>query len=59
MINEDGTSEVKAIERVNKQHLVQALLMLATALTGTSVPGKKKLNALRRVNLVQIVFKEI
>ena len=33
MINEDGTTEVKAIERVNKQHLVQALLMLATAET--------------------------
>ena len=48
MINEDGTTEVKAIERVNKQHLVQALLMLATAETGTSVPNKKKLNALRR-----------
>ena len=27
VINEDGTTEVKAIERVNKQHLVQALLM--------------------------------
>ena len=59
VINEDGTSEVKAIERVNKQHLVQALLMLATALTGTSVPGKKKLNALRRINLVQILFEEM
>ena len=59
VINEDGTTEVKAIERVNKQHLVQALLMLATADTGTSVPNKKKLNALRRVNLVQIVFEEI
>jgi len=67
VINEDGTTEVKAIERVNKQHLVQALLMLATAETGTSVPtaetgtsvpNKKKLNALRRVNLVQIVFEE-
>ena len=34
MINEDGTTEVNAIERVNKQHLVQALLMLATAETG-------------------------
>ena len=45
---QDGTTEVKAIERVNKQHLVQALLMLATAETGTSVPNKKKLNALRR-----------
>ena len=50
VINEDGTTEVKATERVNKQHLVQALLMLATAETGTSVPNKKKLNALRRVN---------
>ena len=59
VINEDGTTEVKAIERVNKQHLVQALLMLATALTGTSVPGKKKLNALRRINLVQILFEEM
>ena len=59
VINEDGTTEVKAIERVNKQHLVQALLMLATAETGTSVPNKKKLNALRRVNLVQIVFEEM
>lgn len=48
MINEDGTTEVKATERVNKQHLVQALLMLATAETGTSVPNKKKLNALRQ-----------
>ena len=57
--NEDRTTEVKAIERVNKQHLMQALLMLATAQTGTSVPGKKKLNALRRVNLVQIVFEEM
>ena len=27
VINEDRTTEVKAIERVNKQHLVQALLM--------------------------------
>ena len=44
MINEDGTTDVKAIERVNKQHLLQALLMLATAETGTSVPNKKKLN---------------
>ena len=44
MINEDGTAGVKAIERVNKQHLLQALLMLATAETGTSVPNKKKLN---------------
>ena len=44
VINEDGTTEVKAIERVNKQHLLQALLMLATAETGTSVPNKKKLN---------------
>ena len=34
MINKDGTTEVKATERVNKQHLVQALLMLATAETG-------------------------
>ena len=60
VINEDGTTEVKAIERVNKQHLVQALLMLATAETGTSsVPNKKKLNAPRRVNLVQIVFEEM
>ena len=43
VINEDGTTEVKATERVNKQHLVQALLMLATAETGTSsVPNKKK-----------------
>ena len=43
VINEDGTTEVKATERVNKQHLVQALLMLATAETGTSsVPKKKK-----------------
>ena len=33
--------------------------MLATAQTGTSVPGKKKLNALRRVNLVQMVFEEM
>ena len=59
VINEDRTTEVKAIERVNKQHLVQALLMLATAETGTSVPNRKKLNALRRVNLVQIVFDEM
>ena len=44
VINEDGTTEMKAIERVNKQHLLQALLMLATAETGTSVPNKKKLN---------------
>ena len=58
MINKDGTTEVKATERVNKQHLVQALLMLATADT-SSVPNKKKLNAPRRVNLVQIVFEEI
>ena len=59
VINEDRTTEVKAIERVNKQHLMQALLMLATAETGTSVPNRKKLNALRRVNLVQIVFEEM
>ena len=59
VINEDGTTDVKAIERVNKQHLLQALLMLATAQTGTSVPGKKKLNALRRINLVQILFEEM
>ena len=44
VINEDGTTEANAIERVNKQHLVQALLMLATAETGTGVPNKKKLN---------------
>ena len=62
MINEDGTTEVKATERVNKQHLVQALLMLATAETGTSsVPNKKKftLRCAGSINLVQIVFEEM
>ena len=41
VINEDGTTEVKATERVNKQHLVQALLMLATAETRSSVPTRR------------------
>jgi hypothetical protein len=62
VINEDGTTEVKATERVNKQHLVQALLMLATAETGTSsVPNKKKftLRCAGSINLVQIVFEEM
>ena len=62
VINEDRTTEVKAIERVNKQHLMQALLMLATAETGTSsVPNKKKftLRCAGSINLVQIVFEEI
>ena len=59
VINEDGTTEVKATERVNKQHLVQALLMLATAETGTrACQTRKKLNALW-VNLVQMVFEEM
>ena len=56
---EDGTTEVKAIGRVSKRHLVQALLMLATAETGTSVPGKKKLNVMCRASLVQMVFEEM
>ena len=62
VINEDGTTEMKATERVNKQHLVQALLMLATAETGTSsVPNKKKftLRCAGSINLVQIVFEEM
>jgi len=53
---EDGTTEVKALERVNKPHLVQALLALAAAKAGTSVPDKKKLDAMRRASLVQMVF---
>ena len=56
---EDGTTEVKAIGCVSKPHLVQALLMLATAETGTSVPGKKKLDAMCRASLVQMVFEEM
>ena len=62
MNKEDGTTEVKAIGRVSKRHLVQALLMLATAETGTSVPGKKnlkKLNVMCRASLVQMVFEEM
>ena len=59
MNKEDGTTEVKAIGRVSKRHLVQALLMLATAETGTSVPGKKKLDAMCRASLVQMVFEEM
>ena len=50
---------MKAIGCVSKPHLVQALLMLATAETGTSVPGKKKLDAMRRASLVQMVFEEM
>ena len=55
-VHKDGTTEVKALERVNKPHLVQALLTLAAAKTGASVPDKKKLDALRRASLVQMVF---
>ena len=56
VLKEDGTTEVKALERVNKPHLVQALLALAAAKAGTSVPDKKKLDAMRRASLVQMVF---
>ena len=37
----------------------QALLMLATAETGTSLPGKKKLDAMCRASLVQMAFEEM
>ena len=50
---------MKAIGCVSKPHLVQAPLMLATAETGTSVPGKKKLDAMCRASLVQMVFEEM
>ena len=57
MNKEDGTTEVKAIGRVSKRHLVQALLMLVPV--SASVPGKKKLNVMCRASLVQMVFEEM
>ena len=56
---DDGTTELKQLSKVNKPHLVQALLTLAAAKNGSSVPDKKKLDALRRASLVQMVFEVV
>ena len=56
---DDGTTELKQLSKVNKPHLVQALLTLAAANNGSSVPDKKKLDALCRASLVQMVFEVV